>query len=331
MRKPSGQIVILASGKDPHVTLVERYLRTKPLLIDFGNLQAGLSYRLLPGDNRLVVTYAGKEIDFSLGAVKTVWNRRTNLKWLDSGLKVDPPEEYEYALTSLQNHADSVRALFLPEVFWVPNPSALLRANRKPLQLEEARHAGFKVPATLFTSDAEAAKAFTKKYGECIIKTQATLMPAGRIQYAVTRQGSKLDFTGLHVAPQIFQELIRPDIEVRAAVIGNEAFAAVVRDDEEQKVAKHGVRDFRASFLKGSFKTAPIELPQTVAAACVRYLQQMGLPCGYFDLICDKQGQWWFIECNPNGQWGFVDMATAHRIAQALAELLEAGKSPWRD
>lgn len=325
------RIVVLGHEDDPHIGLVERFLGKKLEVINVGNEDGALAYELANDSPDIVVTYRGRQIDLRPESIVSIWNRRTHVRWLRPPLEVSPASHKEYALSSLQQLADPLTSLLPCDVLWVSNRQAIQKAQHKPLQLVQARRCGLAVPDTIFTSDKSRAEQFLRKHPACIIKTLASIMPEGFNQYAVVRQSQAVDLRGLELTPQIFQQAIEPDFEVRAAVIGRQVFASVVqdRDGDSRQDAEQGVRDFRTSFMKNTFRAAPFKLPSEIARACVDYVARMGLTCGYFDLIFDKKGTCWFIECNPNGQWGFVDKETVDRIAQALAALLESGQQPF--
>lgn len=323
------QIVVLGHEQDPHIALVRRYLHKEPLVINVGNEAGELSYHIDAASEQIVMTYKGQEVDLRPESIKSIWNRRTHVRWLRPPLQVTPKDHEEYALSSLQRLADPVHTLLPQDAFWVSRHAAVQMAQHKPYQLQKAKQCGFNVPDTIFTSDRLQAEHFLKKHPVCIIKTLATIMPFATNQYAVIRQSSELDLRGLEVTPQIFQQAIEPDFEVRVAVIGKQIFASVVQDTGPIEDAGQGIRDFRTAFMKDTFQASAFALPADIAKACVEYVNRMGLVCGYFDLIFDKQGVCWFIECNPNGQWGFVDEETVSKISQALAQLLETGKSPF--
>lgn len=323
------RIVVLGHEQDPHIALVKQHLNEEPLIINVGNEVGGLSYRIDTTTERVVVTYMDQEIDLRPQYIRSIWNRRTHVRWLRPPLKVSPTEHKEYALSSLQRLADPIHTLLPQDAFWVSGHAAVQMAQHKPYQLQKARQCGFNVPDTIFTSDRLQAERFLEKHPVCIIKTLAAIMPFATNQYAAVRYSKELDLRGLEATPQIFQQAIEPDFEVRVAVIGEQTFASVVQDTSSIKDAGQGIRDFRTAFMKNTFQASAFALPADIAKACVEYVNRMGLVCGFFDLIFDKQGVCWFIECNPNGQWGFVDEKTVSKISQALAQLLETGKSPF--
>ena len=43
------------------------------------------------------------------------------------------------------------------------------------------------------------------------------------------------------------------------------------------------------------------------------------------DLICDRAGQWIFLETNQAGEWGWLAAETGVPVAAALADLLAEG------
>lgn len=322
-----GRIVILGEADELHTELVREHLHDEPVIINMGRQLLGYEYR--HGSPWPTVTYDDKELPLGPGSVKSVWYRRTNVERLRPDLQIDPPEEREYALSSMQGLGSGLLSLFHPDTFWVSNPQAVTAAERKPGHLIQARLAGFNVPETLFTSDPVLAEAFVREQGPCVIKTLATTMPEGGNQYVQPRSLEEIDFRGLEVCPQIFQRALKPVHEVRATVIGNNVFASLVGDNDEAGTNQLGVRDYRRSFRTGTFYAEPFTLPESVNASCIKLVRQLDTVCGMIDLAMDANGTWWFFEDNPNGQWAFVDDETVPRIARAVARLLELGRAPW--
>ena len=52
------------------------------------------------------------------------------------------------------------------------------------------------------------------------------------------------------------------------------------------------------------------DLPDEVAARCVRLVEAYGLCYGAIDLVLDPGGEYIFLELNPMGEWLFVQLAT---------------------
>lgn len=265
----------------------------------------------------------------ALDKVRAVWYRMAR-EYEDLPLPVDP-YYLKYSQSAILRH---VNALFghLEDALWVSNPYAIRRADYKPMQLTIAARLGFKVPDTIFTSNPEKAKAFVDDRPSTITKALATRYPVnkekgiGSFFYAKKLyREEKNNFSGLHLAPAIFQEAIEAAADLRVTVIGKKVFAAIITVDKLDENST--IRDWRIGHHEGEMHIEPYELPNEMEDMCIALVQELGLNFGAIDLVLDKKGKLWFLENNPNGQWAFVEEATGQPMGKAMAELLEAGAS----
>lgn len=323
------RIVTLARTKDAHVEFVRKFLSEELFLIDIGRMvKYGLSYRF-DGGPQPFVTLDGKQVEITPGTVKSVWLRNVDYEHMGPKLPLAPQYAYlrESSMASLSRMGHALPEFFGPDVLWVSKRSAIQKAELKPHQLAQASRAGFNIPKTLYTTAPQEALQFVRELKQCILKPLAPYPPEDKGQPArILRYANDLNLEGVRVQAHIFQQLIEPARELRVAVIGHEAFAAEVWDENAGAALAEGIRDYRRGVETDSLKTGPATLPKEVADSCVRYVRLMGLTCGFFDLIQDKKGVYWFLECNPNGQWAFVEEQTAEKIGKALARLLESAK-----
>jgi glutathione synthase/RimK-type ligase-like ATP-grasp enzyme len=243
------------------------------------------------------------------GDVAAVWWRRVRAPQVNRLLR---PAEAARAAAAW---GTALAALWtgLPARFVNP-PLAEEAAGLKPLQLAVARRAGLLVPATLVTSDPEAARAFLAGLGGAT----AVLKPlVARDQADFTRllpaDGAGLE--PLRLAPAILQAYV-PGVDVRVTAVGARLFACEI--DARATSSPH---DFRAVYQAA--RVAPCEVPAAVAGPLNRLLADLGLAYGAADFRVDERsGAWHFLEVNPSGQWlGFEERAGLP-ITQAVAELL---------
>jgi glutathione synthase/RimK-type ligase-like ATP-grasp enzyme len=70
-----------------------------------------------------------------------------------------------------------------------------------------------------------------------------------------------------------------------------------------------------------------IDLPQNIIDSCIELMSKLNLRFGAIDLVCDLNGDYWFLEINPNGQWAWIENQTKLPIASAIVdELVSHGK-----
>lgn len=314
-------ILILASNSDVHLGYVGRYLDTEPVVVNVGALEAGLTYAFDGRHTWPRFLYGDRAID--LMQVRSVWYRQFNVRKLRPKLQIEPENQRDYAFSALTQLHEALVPLVNPGAHWVSAREAIRRAELKPLQLATAQLAGFHIPPTLFTSNADQARAFLTQHGRCVVKPLSFVMPEGYDQHTVVTDGTDLDLRGLLVTPHIFQPVIDPWYEVRVGTVRDKTFATKVEDTDEN-AGDGKMRDYRLAFGKGTLRVSPYRLPSPVSTACVDYLRRMGLVSGFTDLIRDRRGRYWFLETNPNGEWGFMDEGAIDGIARAIAHDLQS-------
>ena len=227
------------------------------------------------------------------------------------------PADAEFAAAQVRSGLRGI-LLAMPGAWWVNDPEANRRADYKPLQLAVAVQAGFTVPATLVTSDADAARDFIKRHGSVICKALRWTPyrggdGIGKTTWTEPVSAEEID-DSLGAAPHLFQARVDKVADLRVVVVGDRVFA--VRIDS-------GLLDWRRDY--SALKHSVITPPKGLGPALVAFLHRLGLVSGSFDLCIDQAGDLHWLEVNPNGQWGWLAEATDLPIAAAFADLLEQG------
>lgn len=307
-------IAIISAADDAHIPFVTshfpssvRYITIDP----FGMIgQKNISYSF--SENKLSITYG----DESLDNIDSVWLRKPTHLNLSS---LNIPEQYHaYAEGALRRHMSPIYHHW-KDAFWISPHEAIVRASQKPHQLAEAAKIGFNIPETLTTGDKERAQRFIKKHGRCVVKTQATEFPQGKmLMTSVVSENDTLLYDGLTIDPMIFQQLIEPAYELRVTVVGNDVFGAKIKADDTGPF-----RDWRYGHIDDSFHAEPETLTKELKEKCIKLTRLLGLNFGAIDLIVDKEERTWFLEINPNGQWAFIEEHTDQPIGRAIAKLLQ--------
>lgn len=161
----------------------------------------------------------------------SVWFRRVTLPDLNI---TATKAEYLYYYAELESFLSNLW-LSIKTDRWLSLPSNIYQAENKLLQLEIASSIGFTIPKTLVSYDYDEIKSFyVSCYEDIIIKP----LHSGRIEESQDRCGQiftskvkKEDLDVLknsHPLPNIYQENIQKDIEVRVTVVGDKIFAASV-------------------------------------------------------------------------------------------------------
>ena len=208
------------------------------------------------------------------------------------------------------------------ECRWVNHPTAMARAEYKPVQLAAARASGLRIPPTLITNQAEAVRAFAEQLpGPLVSKPVASpvVIEEGRLKTVYTRKLTRADLAdlrGVDATAHLFQAWVEKSHEVRLTVVGERMLAAAVHAGSAAARV-----DWRSDY--GALTYAVTDVPADVASGVRRMMNRLGLRYGAADFVVDPQGRHWFLEVNPCGQWDWIQGATGLPIAEALADELE--------
>lgn len=257
-----------------------------------------------------------------LSAVRAVWHRHTRQFVVDERMS-GPERAFAYG-EARRGYGGVLAALGLGQALWVNDPMAAARAEYKPVQLQAAVQAGLRVPRTIITSDPKSAHDWALGLGRPVVYkplSGAWHADEGQVRLIyttpVTDPGELLDPAIGHTA-HMFQEQIDKQCEARAIVVGSQVFA--VRIDARTEAAR---QDWRADYDGLSY--APLKLPPDIELGLLDLHSRFGLAYGAADLICDRSGQWVFLETNQSGEWGWLAAETGVPVAAALADLLAGG------
>jgi glutathione synthase/RimK-type ligase-like ATP-grasp enzyme len=314
------KILILTLTGDVHVPYVTRHLKSRHLLVDPYRMIEQCELSFMHENGVTVPVYEGKP----LTGIKSVWYRRP---YLPEREDLHIPAVYkDYSYTALRKHAFDLYGIF-PDAFWLADYYTMMKGETKPRQLATAARLGFTVPRTLSTNSSSAAAAFMKETGDVVVKSMATTLPIVNekvLHFYTTKvpAGKKIDLSGLHMAPAIFQQAIDAAAEFRVTVVGDDVFAAVTHD--EGMSDQPAIRDWRRAATAGKIHFEAYKLPRKLERQCVALTRALGLRYGAIDLIQDHDGTYWFLEINPNGQWAFIEDDTGQPIGKAIAAMLEA-------
>lgn len=207
------------------------------------------------------------------------------------------------------------------EGLWLNSPMDIFVAEDKPRQLMLASEIGFNVPQALITNDiasvrevAKAGSAIGKPLRQALINgEQERVIFTTRLE--VLRDSDK---EPIALAPLIAQTEIKKQYDVRVTVVGQQLFATAIKSQEHEETTV----DWRQG-SRPDLKHECIKLPSEVEEQCLGLMKCLNLRFGAIDLICDLQGNLWFLEINPNGQWAWIENLTGYPIAAAIVDELE--------
>jgi glutathione synthase/RimK-type ligase-like ATP-grasp enzyme len=198
----------------------------------------------------------------------------------------------------------------------VNRPSAMGSNNSKPYQAALIAAAGFEVPDTLVTNDAEAVRAFRARHGRLIYKSTSGI----RSIVATLGDDFEARVDTLATCPTQFQAYV-PGRDIRVHVVGPRVFATEIQSDADDY--RYGALDGRAPSL------APFLLPPDLEQAACDLTRALGLEVSGIDLRLRPDGRPVCFEVNPSPGFSFYEGATGQPIAAAIADLLiDADEDP---
>jgi len=242
-----------------------------------------------------------------------------------------PPEYTRSKETSENDYIKSEWLAFLKSVYarlddkWFNSPIAIALAEDKPKQLLIARKAGFKVPAGVITNLVDDIIHKTTN-SQLIIKPVRQGLVEGeeeRVIFTSRIPEITMDYkSAVSQVPSIFQQEVPKRYDVRVTVVGSRFFAVAILS----QVADQTEVDWRKGGRIDLHHEA-IDLPQNIIDSCIELMSKLNLRFGAIDLVCDLNGDYWFLEINPNGQWAWIENQTKLPIASAIVdELVSHGK-----
>ncbi|WP_331720768.1 ATP-grasp ribosomal peptide maturase (plasmid) [Streptomyces sp. NBC_01136] len=210
---------------------------------------------------------------------------------------------------------------------WVNHPTAMARAEYKPVQLHTARTCGLRIPPTMITSRPDDVRAFAADVaGDIVCKPVASpvLIENGGLKSVYThrlRPCDLDDLRGISTTAHLFQAWVSKDYEVRVTFVGGRMFAAAIHAGSD---AAH--EDWRSDY--GSLTYTTTRIPEPVTEGMIRLMGALNLRYGAADFVVDPEGRWWFLEVNPCGQWDWIQGATGLPIVEAIADDLQGVSAP---
>ncbi len=206
---------------------------------------------------------------------------------------------------------------------WLNAPANIIRAEDKALQLAVASEVGLRIPPTTITNDFDTAISLIHE-GPTVAKAfhvgflDDANGETGRVIFTTRLNADNLPTRdSLSIAPVIFQREVTKSYDVRATVVGQRVFVALINSQLKA--------DTSVDWRRGSHADLPHarhELPDEVASKCVSMVAALGLRFAAIDLVLDPTGEYWFLEANPNGQWAWIENRIGLPICSAIVDEL---------
>lgn len=313
------KVLVITGSNDPHIALVSSKMPNCEFLV-FNPGEFSAKSEITYTWNGSTYTIDWKNNRLSTIDVDVVWYRKpVFLKPED----LHVPDKYkDFAYSAYKKTVTAIYGL-LNDRYWVSPYFAIQKANNKLYQHEVAVAHGFKIPATIVTSNPLAAMQFFLKHGDIITKPldQEFVNESGYVSAFYTTlipKGSNPNFDGLRVSPAIFQQSLYKSIDIRVTVVGENVYPCEIRKVGEMNDAV----DWRIGNLSANVKySIHCGFPDQLRIMCVRMVKSLGLRYGAFDFMLSENGDYWFLEVNPNGQWGFVEIEGQLPISDGFVDL----------
>ncbi|GAP45644.1 ATP-grasp ribosomal peptide maturase [Streptomyces azureus] len=306
-------VLILTCEEDVTADMVVVHLHATgvPVVrVDPADLTGGvaLSGEYVHGRFRGHLSAGGRLV--SIGGLRSVWVRRPGTP---AGRAAQPSawltEEAAQALYGMLRGSDAR---------WMNHPDAARRARHKPWQLRLAQRCGLPVPATLITTFPLAAREFSERYPDLVVKPVSGAHPQDPPRAVPTsRVPPDTDFSAVAFGPTLLQRRISKRADIRLTVVGDRMLAA-----RKAAAADADPDEVDVRFAAPGAPWRPTDVPSCIAPGVRAYLRDAELAYGAFDFVEDADGTWWFLECNQSGQFGFVEVETGQPIARTIAEWL---------
>lgn len=326
------RVLFLTNPEDAHSFVVRAGLQRKgvePALwhtTDFPSLQlASASYS---GTGAVSWEIGGPELDLRSFAATTVWLRRPLPPVLPESIE---EADRKFALRECSLFLRVLYEELGAKAFWVNPFDIQRRVLLKPEQLKAATRAGFGIPRTLCSNDPRRIREFLCRNPNGVI--YKPLFPASwqtgdGVAVAFTSQVTDSDLPEdsiLRATPGIFQEMVLKRHELRITAVGHRMFAAKLLSQEVDSARL----DWRAA--SEPIRIEPVDLPEPVADACRRTLDDLGLVFGCFDLFVTPTGDYVFLEVNEMGAFLWIEEKLPDLgLLDAFCELLIQGSVDFR-
>lgn len=223
--------------------------------------------------------------------------------------EVTDPFQREMAYREIES---CVYSMFrMTDCLWMNSPEAIDMHVYKAYQLQLMHRHHIRIPKTLITNDADELRHFYESLnGKVIFKP----VRGG----AHTARLTDSDFCSerlrqLAHSPVQFQEMIE-GVDVRIYLIGDELFAGEIRSK---------TLDFRED---PNAEIVPIDLPENVAADCLKLAKALKLNMSGIDARRTPEGEYVFFEGNPAPMFIHFENRTGYPISDRLVDMLIAGK-----
>ena len=252
-----------------------------------------------------------------------IWYRRPSTAILADYVN---DADKEMAIKEANSLMQGMDYLLKSDVRWVNSPESNRKASNKVLQLDTAVLCGLTIPNTLVSNCPSRIRDFVASCNAAIYKP---FFQAGWLKERIGKSivTTKIDLSllsndkSLAACPGIFQEFIEKDFEVRLTIMGNSWKAVKIGNYKNDASAI----DWRTWANTDAISYSTIDLPNLIIEQCLKLTEILQIRFACIDLICGKDGNYYFLEANPGGQFLWLESAVPEtRILESFCNFLLA-------
>lgn len=211
----------------------------------------------------------------------------------------------------------------LYDKLWINNPTSLIRAERKLIQLKIACEVRLTIPDTLVSNCSKDISNFIKNYNNDVIVKPISHGDYDNGKSAIfTNFIGNIDYTlsnkSIELAPFMVQNRIHKKADIRVSVFGDALFAFKLMAKNNKEIL-----DWR-KLNPDQIDYQLIEPPSDIAKKIKTMVKKLSLNFCVFDFALTYSDNWVFLEINPNGQWAWLEQMTKVIMSDYLIDLLIA-------
>lgn len=200
----------------------------------------------------------------------------------------------------------------------INHPVKHLIAGHKSYQQRIANHVGFRLPNQLITNNGDL---FLNQHWS----KSAVYKPISNSQYISNNKKSYFA-TVKEINKSLAKRIQNKEIELyihhfQEKIDALEEYRITVFGDHVMAFRVEGSRGFDWRIYINELKYRPF-INEELTTLCKKYMTQMGILFGCFDIILGKDNQYYFIECNAPGYFLFLDPAGRYDLAKRFSQYL---------
>lgn len=303
-------ILIIGSAQEAHSAFICEKLKKRGEEVDYIDttqfpLHSKIS--LFPDRDALGVFQAAGGEKIALSSVRSVYWRY----YLGTPIHSELTDPFHREMAFKETESCVGSMFRMTDCLWMNSPEAVAMHAYKPYQLQLMHRHKIRIPQTLITNDADELRMFYERLDKKVIfKPVSGGAHTARLTDEDFRQERLRE---LAHSPVQFQEMIE-GVDIRAYLIGDTLYAAEIRSS---------TLDFRDD---PAAKIVPVELPDTVAADCIKLARTLKLTMTGIDVRRTPEGEYVFFEGNPAPMFMHFENVTGYPISDRLVEMLAKGR-----